>query len=454
MKKRLIILLSSLILPLVFSFGFVVGTRHIFPYKQVKFLKMNFDSFFNKKEKSLQGRWSNIQGKRDSSKTQIDNIAQLSTLPYLSGYNRPKKDRVGVTVYNKKRSYPGLNLFCSGHAPKVYLMTMDGAIKHQWGIPFEEVWPGPLSFDTKDEHKEFIRRAHLFPNGDLLAIFEYIGIIKLDKDSNLLWSYLGQSHHDLDISRNGDIYTLGEKLLKLGDLKKTYPGNPYKRDILNDYIIILSSHGKEIRRISILDAFYRSRYASYLDFTEKKGRIFHANSICIIDKFVADQHSQFSEGDILVSLRNINTIVVIDAIKGTVKWILTGMWRRQHKAVFVKNGNILLLDNQGGNSDSFFEFNQSRVLEINPDTREIVWQFVGENNYTFYTRWLGYNQRLPNGNTLITESDQGHILEISPDNSIVWEYYTPKRAGKKNELIATIMSAIRVDFHDLSFINE
>ncbi|MEE9500603.1 MAG: hypothetical protein V3V48_00875, partial [Candidatus Aminicenantaceae bacterium] len=69
----------------------------------------------------------------------------------------------------------------------------------------------------------------------------------------------------------------------------------------------------------------------------------------------------------------------------------------------------------------------------------------------FFTHWLGYNQRLKNGNTLITESDQGRIFEVLPNNTIVWEYVNPYRTGKNNELIATIMSAVRVDPDHISF---
>ena len=66
---------------------------------------------------------------------------------------------------------------------------------HRWEITFEELWPGDLPMEISDQHneKEFIRRAHVFPNGDLLGVFEYIGIFKLDRDSNVLWKRLESS---------------------------------------------------------------------------------------------------------------------------------------------------------------------------------------------------------------------------------------------------------------------
>jgi len=314
---------------------------------------------------------------------QMESLSKLTTLPYLQGYHAPKEKK-GVTIYDKARAYEGLNLFCSGHAPKVYLMTMDGKILHEWGIQFEEVWPNPLPFFASEEHKEFIRKAYLYSNGDLLAIFAYIGLIKLDKDSNLLWSHLGQNHHDIDIAKNGYIFTLGAEDHTLLEMRQKYPQIRLDGLIRDDYISVLTPTGDEIRRISVFHAFYDSDYASYLDFTEKKGDIFHTNTIDIIPESAAQRYPMFEAGDMLISLRNINTIAVIDSEKGTVKWALSGMWRHQHQSVLLDNGNILLLDNQGGNRHFFFKFDRSRVIEINPFTQEIVWQY-GEGMKTIFS---------------------------------------------------------------------
>src|SRR3546814_6192374 len=58
-------------------------------------------------------------------------------------------------------------------------------------------------------------RTRLMPNGDLIVQFETYGdtpwgygIARLDKDSNVVWRYLGRSHHDFDIAEDGRIYTL------------------------------------------------------------------------------------------------------------------------------------------------------------------------------------------------------------------------------------------------------
>ncbi|MCG8545684.1 MAG: arylsulfotransferase family protein [Alphaproteobacteria bacterium] len=106
-------------------------------------------------------------------------------------------------------------------------------------------------------------------------------------------------------------------------------------------------------------------------------------------------------------------------------------------------GNVLVFDNGGaagygepnpGAPDGTWNAlrDHSRVLEFNPLTLEIVWEFTamtmgfpeGE-EVRFYSRYESAAQRLPNGNTLITESRRGRVLEVTPACEIVWEYICP-----------------------------
>ena len=56
--------------------------------------------------------------------------------------------------------------------------------------------------------------------------------------------------------------------------------------------------------------------------------------------------------------------------------------------------------------------------------------------------------RLPNGNTLITESDGGRIFEVTRPGQIVWNYINPVRArreGDGQDVIPIVSWAERVD---------
>jgi hypothetical protein len=68
---------------------------------------------------------------------------------------------------------------------------------------------------------------------------------------------------------------------------------------------------------------------------------------------------------------------------------------------------------------------RSRLLEINPATNEICWQYMGRPRYAFFSPFLSGAQRLPNGNTLACKGITGRFLEITRAGEVAWEYVVP-----------------------------
>jgi hypothetical protein len=65
------------------------------------------------------------------------------------------------------------------------------------------------------------------------------------------------------------------------------------------------------------------------------------------------------------------------------------------------------------------------VLEIDPDTDEIVWTYQEQQNVDFFSPHLSSAQRLHNGNTLICEGTFGRLFEVTAEGETVWEYVNP-----------------------------
>jgi len=188
----------------------------------------------------------------------------------------------------------------------------------------------------------------------------------------------------------------------------------------------------------VLDCFLNSHFAPMLEHIKVTGNILHANAIEMIDGTLVDKYPMLKKGHILISLREIHTIAIIDLEQERVTWALTGMWKYQHEPSLLENGNLLLFDNRGNDG-------KSKVIEFNSLTQEVVWEYKGTAKEKFFSRAGGNVQRLPNGNTLIIESNNGRVFEVTPEGKIVWEFYNPNRTGENNKLIAALYDVVRLD---------
>jgi hypothetical protein len=211
-----------------------------------------------------------------------------------------------------------------------------------------------------------------------------------------------------------------------------------KRPVLEDYVSVLDAQGEEIRRVSLLEAVQRSPYAGLLDYSPPAGDILHTNSLEILDGRMEERFPALRAGSAVVSFNRINVVGVVDLEQPALTWAIAGMTSRNHDPTFLENGNLLLFDNSGG------EGGHSRVLEIDPFTQQVVWSYEGDESNGFYSECCGTNHRLPNGNTLVTETGAGRVIELTRDNEIVWEFLNPHRGGEHDELIAYIPEMLPV----------
>ena len=96
-------------------------------------------------------------------------------------------------------------------------------------------------------------------------------------------------------------------------------------------------------------------------------------------------------------------------------------------------GNLLVFDNHGEGgyppAPLYPVTGGSRILEIDPVKKEIVWQYVGEDSggpgWSFISAHISSARRLPNGNTLIDEGERGRFFQVTTQGDIVWEYVNP-----------------------------
>jgi hypothetical protein len=203
-----------------------------------------------------------------------------------------------------------------------------------------------------------------------------------------------------------------------------------------------------------------SPYAPLLDDVQWKKRwpkptdFLHPNSLQVIENVPKEARGPFRRGNWLISLREISSIIVVDPRERKVVWALKGAWRRQHEARFLSNGHLLLFNNffRFTLPDDQSVFNEhvdytlegtSQVLELDPENQQRVWSYSGDTGERFFSALMGANQRLPNGNTLITESDYGRAFEVTREGRIVWEFYNPHTKRTDEGTLVAVIPELR-----------
>ncbi len=368
-------------------------------------------------------------------------------------------ERFGVLRHDRARGQPGYVLYTLAADLSAHLIDMDGRELHRWSLSRDDVMPQAASrvrtfFGLL---KSQIDEAYLFPNGDILLLYtqpamgDWGGpLVKLDKNSRILWKTEVKAHHGLQVTSDR-IYLLTETFEPPSEtpIVPSLAGMPY----IDDKVSVLDADGKELSSHSILRAIANTkqmRLAEEVPFNDRADPL-HANSLQVLDEQTARSIPGAKPGNVLLSLKHLDMLVVMDLESETIVWALRGSWRAQHDAKILPNGNILLFDNQGG----LTTHGKSRVLEIVPATGGIVWSFEGKNDDPLDSPIRGGEQRMANGHTLVNESTSGRILEVAPDGSVVWEYVHPlQEVEHGRKLVAALgLGVTRYDPSYASFLD-
>ncbi|MBD3366655.1 MAG: hypothetical protein GF405_00605, partial [Candidatus Eisenbacteria bacterium] len=157
----------------------------------------------------------------------------------------------------------------------------------------------------------------------------------------------------------------------------------------------------------------------------------------VLDGRLEDRLPAFRDGNVLVTVRELDLVIVINMETALVEWALQDGWGAPHQATVLENGNLMIFDNKGNEGSS-------RIIEFDPVTHEHVWVYKGDEPEDFRSPECGSNHRLQNGNTLIVETDRGAAFEVTPDGTIVWKYINPAQAGPELQYIASLFEVERL----------
>lgn len=329
----------------------------------------------------------------------------LRSLPYATWTEVREEDRLknGVVHYQVPVAFAGVNLYSSEDEPGAFLLDMYGN----------------QILELKDARSETATWKLVKAVGDqrFAALAEDGAILLISSRSQIEWVRKRNFHHDFELTDDGLLYAIDRRIARVDELSERKP-------IMDDHLIAMAPDESLVMDISSAELLLATpellAIANSQDHPPRDSEvdIFHTNTIARIHHDVLrDGEILFAEGDLLICWRNLDTVAVIDPSIPVIRWHWgAGEIERPHHPTLLDNGNLLIFDN--GSRRGW-----SRVLELDPGALEIVWEYRADPPESFFSASRGSAQRLPNGNTLITDSVRGRVFEVTPTGGTVWEFF-------------------------------
>ncbi|QGY40295.1 hypothetical protein GM415_09210 [Pseudodesulfovibrio cashew] len=391
MKKNIPLILFFLSLMFFsFGYGFLAGVGKLFPYHQLR-----------------------------------DAIVAIGDELHPWFYVKADTSRV-QTVNDPSRTMKGLNLVTGVGPDKTLtakIVDMDGKELHRWDVDWFSIWPDADHVGNrkpKTRPGTTIDGAVLTPEGDLIFNYEYLGLVRLAKDGHVVWRLPYQTHHTIYTDDDGNLWVPG-----MIDRTEPLPGFPnYRADFVEYTAIKVSTEGKILREIKLFDVLKDNGLYGLLTMATTKqmdttvsGDTLHLNDVEVFPRHMKEGF--FRHGDVMISLRNPNAILVLTP-DGKVKYASIGKYVRQHDPDFVDGNSFSVFDN---NNITGAAHPSSRIVLEHAPSGKTETIYEGTDATPFFTDIMGKHQWLPNGNLLITETRGGRAFEVAPGGEIVWDYH-------------------------------
>jgi hypothetical protein len=327
---------------------------------------------------------------------------------------RVRRARTGLLAHDASRALAGYTLFAPMFGDgTVYLIDMDGAVAHTWTMPWR---PGPYGYLLDNGHLFYCGKVEdgvqRFPAWER---FKAGAALEVDWNGKVVWEVRHPDHHhDARKLRNGNVILLCLRPLPAAVQSRVQgglAGTEADGRMYADYLVEVTTRGEvvwEWRSWEHLDV-----ETDVITPQDHREEWTHANTV-----------AELPDGNLVVSFRNISTVVVVDRGTGAITWKLgSPPLAQQHDSRPLPNGNLLVFDNGPHRRDHPAPY--SRVIEIDRASRTIVWEYHDQSLMDFFSPYISGAQRLGNGNTLVCEGCDGRIFEVTADGQVVWEYVNP-----------------------------
>jgi hypothetical protein len=313
-----------------------------------------------------------------------------------------------------------------------WIADRDGRVLHTWEVDLDQLWQG-LSGVSGD-----VNALSLYPvgmvlgaDGSLVVSFQgretfpvQIGIARIDRDGRIVWKRFDGSHHWITTDADGNIYAPAAAFYDRKYVGQTAIDVPCKAGTSwSDNIRVLDPNGNPLREVPIMEAFLRAGYAGHFYNLRDACNPTHLNSIALAPASLEGKLAGAAAGDLLVSLRETNTVALLDGKTGALKHALSGRTGAQHSAQFLPDGTVLAFDNLGGERSR----GGTRVVRLDLVKRTAETVFPRDNAKELLpveSKSAGQIDVSSDGRrALVAITHQGRIVEIDVESGTpLWVY--------------------------------
>ncbi len=332
-------------------------------------------------------------------------------------------------VRNPAFSDPGyllLTAFDEGlKRPVVRLMRLsDGMIVHQYtpdiaAMNTRSTFTSALIDLKRDRNVQLNLMMHplLMPDGGIV-IHDSSPLARYDACGRLEWMIDGIFHHSVERDADGNIWA---------DFRLPHAQVPDVGPQFNDEgLMQVSPDGRTLFSARIADILDRNGLGGLWRSRPYTDDPFHLNDV----QPMLSDGPNWKKGDLLLSLRNLSTLLLYRPSTGKVLWSKTGPWAMQHDVSVIDDHRISVFDNNwrfgapegivdGTNRVAVYDFKAGAVTF----PMDKVMTALAINTHA-----QGRATPLSNGDFMIEDTEGGRVLRAAPDGTVRWLYTsaTPK----------------------------
>ena len=313
----------------------------------------------------------------------------------------------GTTVEHENGTYPGntlVGVHSWNNVGRVVEISPEGDVVWKWSVPDSRVF----AVEQLDEETVLAAVAVKVPieecDGDFTDYEKYDDhcvhnrVVEVDKDTGeVVWEY--------------DWYDEFIHWHEVHDVERLDSGETAIIDMGNNRAFTVNEAG-EITWEWQAEDYLTPGTPFYEEYGGPEKRFEHDDWTHMNDI------DQLENGNFQMSIRNFDVVIEVDPETKEIVDVIGepgnhDILDKQHNPHRIESAGTVVVANSENNS----------IVELDVESETIVWQYTGAARGDL--RWPRDADRLPNGNTLITDSRNNRILEVDPEGEIDWQFSDP-----------------------------